>query len=139
MTSFTGTPNGLGKWNAIVFAFGVSVKYKIYANEELIGESELERGDSPMGVAFGAMEPTENYWQYQAIIRKQDFDTIEKLNLQVRTEQDFALEPCVGVGIEDLSEEADETLIEIAIVGLERALYEKYFVHHTVTYEAQFK
>jgi len=35
------------------------MKYKVYARDELIGESELEMGDAPMGVAFGVMISTE--------------------------------------------------------------------------------
>jgi len=43
------------------------MKYKVYARDEQIGESELEMGDAPMGVAFGAMIPIGQYQKYQGI------------------------------------------------------------------------
>ncbi len=115
------------------------MKYKVYANDEVIGESELEMGDAPMGVAFGAMVPMGQYQKYQDIFEARDFEKIESLDLRVIAENGKPLEPCAGIGIEDISKEAGETCIELSVLGLDSSIYEEYFVHHVAAYEAQFK
>lgn len=115
------------------------MKYKVYAKDELIGESELEMGDAPMGVAFGAMIPMGQYQKYQSIFEARDFEKIELLGLRVVAENGKALEPCSGIGIEDISKEAGEACIELSVLGLDSSIYEEYFAHHIAAYEAQFK
>ena len=39
----------------------VHVMFSIFYDDVLIGRSELERGDPPMGVAFGRFEPTDAF------------------------------------------------------------------------------
>lgn len=113
--------------------------YKVFADDMQIGESKLENGDAPMGVAFGVMLPNENYWEYQVMFEEQDFDKIEALKLKVISDKDELLEPCAGVGIEDLSKEAGKTCIVLNVLGLDSQLYEKHFPHHVKAYEARFK
>ncbi|WP_444899919.1 hypothetical protein ACJJIX_03685 [Microbulbifer sp. VAAC004] len=115
------------------------MKFKVFANNQLIGESELESGDPPMGVAFGDLVPNKNYAQHQEVFETQNFDTMSGLNLQVQTEAGLVLEPCSGIGIEDLSKEAGETCIQVNVLGLDSELYDELFANHVAAYEAQFK
>lgn len=115
------------------------VKYQVFAKGELIGESQLESGDPPMGVAYGDLVPTDQYWQYQAIFETQDFEAMEMLSLRVVSENGIPLEPCSGVGIEDVSKQYGEQAIEVSVLGLDGEVYEKHFPHLVSAYEEQFK
>ncbi len=115
------------------------MKYRVFAKGELVGESEFEHGDPPMGVIFGIMKPTDHYWKYKSIFESQDFEAIERLELQAVTNTGQVLEPCAGVGIEDASAEVGEQCIEVTILGLDSTVYEQCFSHHMRTYEAKYE
>ncbi len=114
------------------------MKFHVFAKGDLVGETELEYGDPPMGVAFGAMMPTDEYMKYQSIFEEKDFEKIESLDLRVVSKDGKALEPCAGIAVEDFSKEMGETCIEVSVLGLDGIIYEEQFSHHIAAYESQF-
>ena len=103
--------------------------FSVFADNELIGTTQLESGDPPMGVAFGMMIP-DAYTKYRNFFTSQDENAVGQLNLYVMSESGEKLEPCSGIGILDYSEEAGEVMIEVNVLGLDSDLYQKYFAHH---------
>ncbi len=111
------------------------MQFKVFVDNKLIGESELENGDPPMGVAFGKFHPTAAYWTHQEIFKKQDYPAIKRLNITVKDANGEILQPCSGVGIIDYSDE--NTDIEINVLGLDFDIYKKLFPHHISNYRAR--
>ncbi|PPC76971.1 hypothetical protein C4K68_12715 [Pokkaliibacter plantistimulans] len=115
------------------------MKFKLFAKNKMIGETLLESGDPPMGVAFGELIPTEEYSKYQSLFEAQDHSGIKDLNLSIMTETGIALEPVGGIGIEDYSREMGEQCIQVNVLGIESTVYGQLFPAHVAAYEAQFK
>jgi hypothetical protein len=112
-------------------------KYAVYSRSEVVGYSELESGDSPMGVAFGAFTPSNAYITIQRECLTNHTNQSE-LGLSVRTEAGVVI-PCSGVSILDYSAEADSSCIEVNVLGIPSALYEELFPEHVAAYARQFK
>ena len=112
------------------------MKYQLFANNELIGESNLEVGDPPMGVASGEFHPNKNYFKYQSLFESQN---TEVLNLCVKSSSGQTLEPAGGIGVEDYSQEMGEQSIQINVLGLDSEVYVKLFPEHVAKYDALFK
>ena len=93
-----------------------------FANDEMIGTTQLESGDPPMGVAFGMMIPGDAYIKYRSFFTREDGNAVGQLNLYVMSESGEKLEPCSGIGILDYSEEAGEVMIEVNVLGLDSNL-----------------
>ncbi|MDO6387049.1 hypothetical protein [Uliginosibacterium sp. 31-12] len=111
--------------------------FTVYSGSTLVGHTDLENGDPPMGVAFGRFIPVEAY----RAIQKQCIENHEDqsaLNLTVQTPNNETIQ-CAGVGILDYSHEADEEFIEVNVLGISHPPYEKMFPHHVISYEQQFK
>lgn len=115
------------------------MSFKIYAKDEIIGASELEGGDPPMGVVFGRVMPTATYFKYQSLFQEGDFQRINELGLAVVSSSGVKLFPCEGVGIIDSSIEVGESIIEVEVLGLSESLYTKLFKHHVQAYDANLK
>ncbi len=60
--------------------------FSVFADNELIGTTQLEGGDPPMGVAFGMMIPCDAYTKYRSFFTSQDENAIGQLNLYVMSE-----------------------------------------------------
>jgi hypothetical protein len=115
------------------------MKFKLFTKNKLIGETHLEGGDPPMGVAFGELIPTEEYYECQYIFEAQDFASIEALELVIISESGISLKPSGGIGIEDYSKEMGAQFIQVNVLGIDSTTYNKLFPSHVVAYEAQFK
>ena len=111
-------------------------KYAVYSRGEVVGYSELESGDSPMGVAFGTFTPSNAYIMIQRECITNHANQ-SALKLSVRTEAGVVIQ-CSGVSILDYSAEADSSLIEVNVLGIPSALYEKLFPEHVIAYARQF-
>jgi hypothetical protein len=103
------------------------MRYEFLVNNIVIGWSELERGDPPMGVAEGVLHPTAAYRQMKA-----------GCHVAVRAEGGEFLVPAGGVCIDDRSAELGIDGIEVHVLGLDWVTYERYFPHHMEAYEGQF-
>jgi hypothetical protein len=106
------------------------MKFEVVADEVVIGWSELEQGDPPMGVAFGRMHPTP---AYSTMSSKGSLP-----QLRVRPEGAPSLVLSGGVHLEDHSADLGPDGIEVSILGLDATTYERYFPMHVKAYEAQF-
>ena len=109
--------------------------FAIISGGRILGYSELEQSDPPMGVAFGRFIPAEGF---DAFIRTvpPDItygDRVRIWNkLAARTSKGVVLQ-CAGVGIRyDL---ADETTCEVEVLGITSPPYEELFPHHVEAYE----
>ena len=124
-------------------------KYNIYLKEVLIGTTELEKADAPMGVAFGLIEfngiesPYEFFKEYclkNNIVINTDDPEFEFIDTQVMSElkafrQDgLEIKGVAGNAITGMKIEG----YEISILGINYPFYEKEFPHHVKEYENMF-
>jgi hypothetical protein len=106
---------------------GRPMKYEILADEIVIGWSELEKGDPPMGVALGVFHPTEAYGRLTS-----------GAVLRVRPEDAAFFEPVAGVHIEDFSGDLGPDGMEVSVLGIDADTYQRYFPMHLKAYDDQF-
>ena len=111
--------------------------FEVYSENTLVGLSDLESGDPPMGVAFGQFKPTDAYRTIQKQCIENHSDQ-SSLKLSVKTPHHEIIQ-CAGVGILDYSPEAGEECIELNVLGISYPLYEDLFPQHVDRYEQQFK
>ncbi|MDM8350880.1 hypothetical protein P8H27_18555 [Pseudomonas sp. sp1636] len=113
-------------------------RFKILSGQTLIGWSDLEAGDPPMGVAFGQFIPITSYDKIQAsIIASNELDQYH-LSLSAKTAENLNLEATGGIHITDLSTEFGGEAIEVSVLGIESSVYEKLFPEHVLAYKNQF-
>jgi hypothetical protein len=110
-------------------------KFLVYSGDVLVGVSELERGDPPMGVAFGALIPNAAYNRIRAECVANHADQ-KALNLSVTTAAGVLI-PCVGVAVLDADLEGEPP--EVNVLGVPYPLYGELFAAHVAAYEAQFR
>jgi hypothetical protein len=103
------------------------MKYEVLADEIVIGWSELEKGDPPMGVALGVFHPTEAYGRLTS-----------GAVLRVRPEDAAFFEPVAGVHIEDFSGDLGPDGMEVSVLGIDADTYQRYFPMHLKAYDDQF-
>ncbi len=113
-------------------------KFEIYSGESLIGWSELECGDPPMGVAFGKFVPAPGYEAIRSIVVASNGKDESALRLSARLLDGTVVEAVGGVHIEDHSDEAGEDGREVAVLGIGYPSYEVLFPEHVATYQRQF-
>jgi hypothetical protein len=112
-------------------------RFDIYSKELLIGWSELELGDAPMGVAFGRFIPTPNYDDIRPLVIASGGMTQEGLHLSARLPNDTPLK-CVAVCITDYSADLGASGLEVSVLGISDPPYDQLFPHHVSAYERQF-
>jgi len=113
-------------------------QFHIYSRGRLIGWSELEFGDPPMGVAFGKFIPAPAYTSIQSQVVSLTGKDQACLDLSARLPNGEALEAVGGVCIADYSVEAGEDGLEVSVLGISYPAYEHLFPHHVAAYERQF-
>ncbi|MDE8744318.1 hypothetical protein PZA20_21160 [Pectobacterium polaris] len=101
--------------------------FEIRKEDKIIGVSELEFGDPPMGFVHGVLKPTPFY--SPDIIKTGCKLFIKGTNEEIVNE---------FIAIEDFSEELNETFIEVTILISSTDDYKKYFKNHLDAYEKQF-
>jgi len=113
--------------------------FNIIANGTVIGRTAFEHGDAPMGVAFGAFLPVEDFAEFRAttpMTRQDDGGVCVWSNLVAMSAEGIALDGAtvtVFVFGPELSEE-----MEVTAEGIPSPLYERVFAHHVQDYEARF-
>lgn len=117
------------------------MSFAFFAADILVGHSELELGDPPMGVAFGKFIPTQGYRLIQHECRTNHADQAA-LALKARTPDGKWL-PCAGVGVLDYSDHAGagagaEPYVEATVLGIPYPLYCELFPAHVAAYEQKF-
>jgi hypothetical protein len=110
----------------------------------IVGYSELEGGDPPMGVASGKFVPTAAYEAIQPYCLMKQAEgpegmlTLEGVEgLTVEMERGEQIECSGGVHIMDFSE-LGEPLIEVHVNGIPYPQYGEIFPHHVDAYKNQF-
>ncbi|MCK9688154.1 hypothetical protein [Scleromatobacter humisilvae] len=119
--------------------FEVVMSFAVFAGDTLVGHSELELGDPPMGVAFGKFIPTEGYQLIRHECRTNHADQ-SALALKVKTPAGEWI-PCAGVGVLDDSDHADpgdEPYVEATVLGIPYLVYSELFPAHLAAYEKRF-
>jgi hypothetical protein len=104
------------------------VRFEILAGDVVIGWSELESGDPPMGVALGRVHVAPAYGAAPPAT-----------GLRVRPEGEPFFEPSGGVSITDYRDELGDDAVEVSLLGLDAETYARWFPHHVSAYHEQFK
>jgi hypothetical protein len=110
--------------------------FRIYSKGRLIGHTEFENGDPPMGVAFGRLFPTEHYAVIQKeLISNPSGQTHLALSAETPDGRPFK---CVSVVIDDYSSDLGPEEIQVSALGINDPPYAELFPHHVALYEQQF-
>src|ERR1700733_10186500 len=102
------------------------MRFEILANGVLVGGSELEAGDPPMGVAGGRFLPYPAYSTIQSsVVRSRDDfqDSQAHLALVIRLKDGAEVPSAGGVRITDYSAELGDEGLEIEGLGIPYPLY----------------
>lgn len=119
--------------------------FRIFLGDVLIGQSELEHGDPPMGVAFGRFEPADTFAPLRNAMKpardgdgKEQHDVWYLVDLCARTADGIAL-VCSHVEVCEHREAGNPLEWEVACLGIDHPQYNELFPHHVKTYEDKFK
>ena len=113
-------------------------RFSIYSGSLLVGWSELEAGDPPMGVASGKFLPAAGYATIQAFVVSAAGVVKPELRLSVRRGQE-EIQSRAGVFIIDFSPELGPEDMEISILGIVQPPYESLFPEHVAAYARGFQ
>ena len=113
--------------------------YEIKLGNEVVGFSELEGGDAPMGVAFGALTPTPAYASIQPYCIEHRDHWINISGLTVQTPSGVLIECSGGIQIIDFSPELGEAGIQVHLNGVTDPPYDELFPNHVDAYKKQFR
>jgi hypothetical protein len=113
-------------------------RFEVLARQVVIGHTELEFGDPPMGVAFGQFLPVPAYASVQASLIAARDASQQHLELQVLQPDGAPIPAQGGVQILDLSDELGPSSIEIHMLGIPYPLYAQLFSSHLAAYDARF-
>lgn len=108
------------------------LRFAVFQHTQLIGWSELESGDPPMGVAFGRFFPAPAYAAVQALIRSRVESDQSDLHLSVH----YQGQPLVaaGVYIQDFSADCGEDAMEVTALGISHPPYAELFAQQAAAY-----
>jgi hypothetical protein len=123
-------------------------QYDIFLDDKIIGTTELEKADAPMGVVFGNIS-FENiisgYYFLKSYCLKNNIEIISDFpdekyivtadipNLKVFNPKGIEIKG-QGTNIEG----SDTDIFQVTIVGLPYPFYEEEFPHHRKAYDNQF-
>jgi hypothetical protein len=115
------------------------MRFDIFSDERLIGRSDFERGDAPMGCAEGRFVPEIAYDSVKSKVIASVDSSQDDLILSVRTSSGELLDPVGGVRLIDLSSElGDKEGLCVLIMGVGYPAYERLFPEHVQAYESSF-
>lgn len=114
-------------------------RFEIFSDGVLIGWSELELGDAPMGVAFGRFLPAPSYESVrQVIVSAAGGPLPGNIRLSVREHDGQLFHASGGVHLVDFSAEAGAGGFEVSVLGVSYPRYESLFPKHVAAYKRQF-
>jgi len=114
------------------------MRFEVKLGTEIIGFSELEGGDPPMGVASGRFVPTPAYRSIQEYcIERRDGGWVSPPELTVSVVGGAPIECSGGVQIVDFSREIGEAGIEVHLNGVTNPPFNDLFPHHVQAYNAR--
>jgi hypothetical protein len=115
-------------------------QFEIYSGPTLVGWSELEYGDPPMGCAHGRFFPSPGYSPIQTAVVASSGSDQSFLQLSARvaeTGEVLVLEG--GVSLLDCSAELGEESMEVLVQGLGYPRYGELFPDHVAAYDDRFR
>lgn len=126
-----------------------TTNYDIFLDHEIIGKTELEKADVPMGVVFGVIGFTNTILGYDFFkkyclennIEIADDYPEDKL-ISTRTIKNLVVKNNYGIEIASLGNQIsgmDNDEFEITLEGIDHQFFEEEFPHHVKAYEDQFK
>ena len=113
------------------------MRFEVKLGSEIIGFSDLERGDPPMGVASGRFVPTPDYASIQSYCIRHREHWVAIPALVVGVAGGVTIECRGDVQIIDFSPELGEAGIEIHLNGVTNPPYSELFRHHVEAYKKQ--
>ena len=108
-------------------------RFSVHCGDALIGWSDLETGDPPMGTAFGRFVPAPEYSQVRAAFIAATEQRGSAPLLSLRGSGGESIESAGGVHITDLG--MDSADIEVAVFGVSDPPYDSLFPEHVAAYE----
>jgi hypothetical protein len=111
-------------------------RFQVFAGETLIGHSDLELGDAPMGGAEGKFLPSPAYAAIQAAVVAAREESQDHLSLAVRVSGGRDLPAAGGVRILDYSDELGAERLQVSVLGIGYPLYGELFPEHVAAYKA---
>jgi len=111
--------------------------FLIYSDGVLIGQSALEHGDPPMGVALGEFIPAAAFAaaRLEAVVSEQQEDIRILRGLSLRT-SDQKLIRCTHVAVIECGESSNPIGWEVECMGFESPSYADLFPNHVKAYDA---
>lgn len=123
-------------------------KYTIFLDEKIIGETELEKADVPMGVVFGEIHFSSIPLGYDFFKKyclenniELAYDYPEDKLISTQTIQNLIVRNAKGIEIVCLGNQIsgmDDDVFEITLEGVAYPFFEEEFPHHVKAYEEQF-
>lgn len=124
-------------------------RYDILLNDKIIGTTELEKADAPMGVVFGNIT-------FDNIVSGYDFLKVYCLTNNIKIISDYPADKIIATadiptlkvvnpnGIEIKGQGTningmDNDAFEITVLGVPYPFFEEEFPHHVKAYNNQFK
>jgi hypothetical protein len=113
------------------------MRFVVKVGNDIVGFSELEGGDPPMGMACGRFFPTEAYKSIQQHCNPEALQPIP--NITVEDEGGRPIEHSGPVQVLDFGPEYGEEGIQVSVDGIPYPLYGELFPQHVAVYRNQFK
>jgi predicted ATP-dependent serine protease len=114
-------------------------RFEVLANGVVVGHSDLEGGDPPMGVASGLLRTTPEYAAIRSTVTQSAGGLVQGIKLVVRERNGAEIPAQGGVTIEDHSEDlANVSAVEVSVLGVPYPLYEQLFPAHVAAYKKRF-
>jgi hypothetical protein len=114
-------------------------RFEVFSNTTLIGYSELEGGDPPMGVAMGRFLPLPAYEAIPPMVVSARNGLQTHLAFTVRAADGHPIPAQGGVQINDYSVELGPEGIEVEVLGIGYPVYEELFPGRHAEYAAGFR
>ncbi len=123
--------------------------YNIYLDGKLIGTTELDKADAPMGGVFGVINFTDNNLDYKFFKKycldnsiELAYDHPEEKLIATRTIAGLKITNENGIEVKGLGNQIsgmDGDEFEVILEGVPYPFFEEEFPHHVKAYNEQFK
>lgn len=114
-------------------------RFEVLSDSTLIGYSELECGDPPMGVALGRFVPLPAYDSIKPLVVTSSEGDQSHLHFSVQLAGGSVLSAQGGVQLIDFSAELGPEGLQVHVLGIGYPLYQELFPTHVAAYENQFR